>query len=40
MANLNNAQQTELFKGQQNANALLTDVASQNATEQFNAKEC
>ena len=38
MANLANAQQTELFKGQQNANALLTDVASQNATEQFNAK--
>ncbi len=37
MANLNNAQQTELFKGQQNAQTLLTDTASQNASEQFNA---
>ena len=38
MANLANGQQTELFKGQRNANALLTDTASKNATEQFNAK--
>jgi hypothetical protein len=38
MANLSNKQQVAIFKGQQNANALLTDTAAKNATEQFNAK--
>ena len=38
MANLNAAQQTEIFKAQQNINAILTDAASENASNQFNAK--
>ena len=38
MANLNTAQQTEIFKAQQNINAILTDAASENASNQFNAK--
>jgi len=37
MANLNNEQQTEIFKAQTLANTVLSDTASQNATEQFNA---
>ena len=37
MANLSNAQQTEIFKSQTLANTILSDTASQNATEQFNA---
>ena len=37
MANLSNAQQTEIFKGQTLANTILSDTASKNATEQFNA---
>ena len=37
MANLSNAQQTEIFKAQTLANTVLSDTASQNAAEQFNA---
>ena len=37
MANLNNAQQVEIFKAQQQASAILSDVASQNSSQQFNA---
>ena len=37
MANLNNAQQTQIFKAQQRSQALLSDVAAQNAASQFNA---
>ena len=37
ISNLEAAQQTELLKSTQQANALLTDVASENAAKQFNA---
>ena len=37
MANLNNKQQTEVINKQTKNQALLTDVASQNASKQFNA---
>ncbi len=37
MANLNNKQQTEVINKQAKNQALLTDVASQNASKQFNA---
>jgi len=37
MANLNNEQQTEIFKAQTIANTILSDTASANANEQFNA---
>ncbi|MDB9962827.1 hypothetical protein OAD41_00185 [bacterium] len=37
MSNLANEQQTSVFKAQQNANALLSDQAAQNASAQFNA---
>jgi hypothetical protein len=37
MANLSNRQQTEVFKAQQNIQALFTDQAAENAAEQFNA---
>jgi len=37
MANLSNQQQTEMFKSQQNIQALFTDAAAENAFAQFNA---
>ena len=37
MANLNNSQQTSMFKAQAIQQALLTDVAAENASKQFNA---
>ena len=37
MANLSNQQQTELFKAQQRTQALFTDQAAVNASQQFNA---
>jgi len=37
MQNLSNEQQTAMFKAQQQANALLTDAAAENAASQFNA---
>ena len=37
MANLNNTQQTSMFKAQAIQQALLTDVAAENASKQFNA---
>mgnify|MGYP003651761683 FL=1 len=37
MANLSNAQQVELFRSQQNVQALFTDQAAENASSQFNA---
>lgn len=37
MKNVDNAQQTSLFKAQQITNAILSDVAAENATKQFNA---
>jgi hypothetical protein len=37
MANLNNQQQTEIFKAQTLANTILSDTAAANANEQFNA---
>jgi hypothetical protein len=37
MTNLNNMQQTELFRAQQNIQSLFTDQAAQNAASQFNA---
>ena len=37
MANLSNRQQTELFNSQQQAQALFTDQAAENAAKQFNA---
>tara|TARA_B110000977_G_scaffold200991_1_gene293514 strand:- start:7407 stop:9857 length:2451 start_codon:yes stop_codon:yes gene_type:complete len=37
MASLNNTQQTSLYKAQQNATALLSDQAADNASKQFNA---
>jgi len=37
MANLSNEQQTNLFKAQQNIQALFTDQAAENAAQQFNA---
>ena len=37
MQNLSNTQQTAMFKAQQNSNALLTDIAAENAAAQFNA---
>tara|TARA_R100000654_G_scaffold46385_1_gene72589 strand:- start:129 stop:752 length:624 start_codon:yes stop_codon:yes gene_type:complete len=38
MANLNNRQQTEIFKTQQNIASVLSDAAAENAAEQFNAQ--
>ena len=37
MTNLNNEQQTEMFRAQQNVQALFTDQAAENASAQFNA---
>jgi len=37
ITNLNNSQQTSLFKAQQISQALLTDVAAENAAKQFNS---
>ena len=37
MANLSNRQQTDLFKGQQRVQSMLTDQAATNAARQFNA---
>jgi hypothetical protein len=37
MANLNNEQQTNIFKAQQRTQALFTDQAAENAARQFNA---
>ena len=37
MANLNNEQQTSMFKAQQNIQSILTDQAAANAASQFNA---
>ena len=37
MTNLNNKQQTEMFRAQQNVQALFTDQAAENASAQFNA---
>ena len=37
LTNLDNEQQTAIFKSQQNIQALLSDQAAENATRQFNA---